>query len=112
MPSTVAATALSNLGDKRIKMVGIDDDPIVLDAIKEGFLAGTMAQNPYGQAYVGAMVLDMLKEGCTKKADAPYHVDSGTLLICEKNLATYQEDLKAITQQIRQEFVGQVSGLP
>ena len=36
VPSTVAATALENLGDKRIKMVGIDDDPIVLDAIPRG----------------------------------------------------------------------------
>ena len=72
MPSTVSATALRNLGDKRIKMVGIDDDPIVLDAIKEGFLVGTMAQNPYGQAYVGAQVLSLLKSGCTPKADAPY----------------------------------------
>ena len=67
VPSTVAATALRNLGDKRIKMVGIDDDPIVLDAIKDGFLVGTMAQNPYGQAYIGAQVLGMLVNGCTRE---------------------------------------------
>ena len=104
VPSTVSATALRNLGDKRIKMVGIDDDPIVLDAIRDGFLVGTMAQNPYGQAYIGAQVLGMLLNGCTAKADAPYYIDSGTLLISLDNLETYQEDLKELTQQISAEF--------
>jgi ribose transport system substrate-binding protein len=104
VPSTVSATALRNLGDKRIKMVGIDDDPIVLDAIKDGFLVGTMAQNPYGQAYIGAQVLGLLANGCTRKADAPYYIDSGTLLISQDNLTTYQDDLKALTQQISKDF--------
>ncbi len=54
VPSTVSATALRNLGDGRIRMVGIDDDPIVLDAIRDGIIDGTMAQNPYGQAFVGS----------------------------------------------------------
>ncbi len=112
VPSTVSATALRNLGDKRIKMVGIDDDPIVLDAIKDGFLVGTMAQNPYGQAYVGAQVLSYLKQGCTKKADAPNYVDSGTLLISEKNLTSYQEDLKALTPADQQGLRRQVPRLP
>jgi ribose transport system substrate-binding protein len=105
VPSTVSATALRNLGDKRIKMVGIDDDPIVLDAIRDGFLVGTMAQNPYGQAFIGAQVLGFLKNGCTPKADAPYYVDSGTLLISLDNIDSYPEDLKDLTQGISDEFV-------
>jgi ribose transport system substrate-binding protein len=112
VPSTVSATALRNLGDKRIKMVGIDDDPIVLDAIRDGFLVGTMAQNPYGQAYVGAQVLSLLKHGCTRKADAPYYVDSGTLLISEKNIDSYTEDLKTLTKQISDEFAAQYLDCP
>ena len=55
IPSTVAAKALRNLGDKRIKLIGMDDDKIVLDGIRDGFVAGTMAQNAYGQGYIGAM---------------------------------------------------------
>jgi ribose transport system substrate-binding protein len=39
-----------------IKFIGIDDDKIVLDGIKDGFVSGTMAQNPYGQGYIGAYV--------------------------------------------------------
>ena len=112
VPSTVSATALRNLGDKRIKMVGIDDDPIVLDAIKDGFLVGTMAQNPYGQAYIGAQVLSYLKQGCTRKADAPTYVDSGTLLISEKNLTTYKDDVKALTKEISKDFASKYLDCP
>ncbi|WP_035832204.1 substrate-binding domain-containing protein [Kaistia adipata] len=113
IPSVVAAKSLRNLGDKRIKLVGIDDDQIVLDAIKDGFAAGTMAQNPYGQGYVGAYVLDLLASGtCTVKAEAPFvktpqterFIDSGTLLISSANAATYKDDLKKITSEIQASF--------
>lgn len=104
VPTVVAATALRNIGDKRIKMVGIDDDKIVLDAIKDGFVYGTMAQNPYGQAYVGAYVLDLLVQGWKKKAGAPFKIDSGTLLISAKNLTTYADELKTLTKQLQSTF--------
>ena len=105
VPSTVAATSLRNIGDKRIKMVAIDDDPIVLNAIRDGYLVGTMVQNPYGQAYVGAQVLAYLKNGCKPKADAPHYIDSGTLLVTKANLDTYNEARKALTMKISKTFV-------
>jgi ribose transport system substrate-binding protein len=105
VPSVVGATALRNLGDKRIKMVGIDDDKIVLDAIKDGYLVGTMAQNPYGQAYVAAFVLDKLRHGCQMKPDSPFLVDSGTFLIGPDKISTYADDLKALTKDIQGSFV-------
>ena len=113
IPSVVASKSLRSLGDKRIKFVGIDDDKIVLDAIKDGFVAGTMAQNPYGQGYVGAYVLDLLASGtCTVKADAPFiktpqtvrFIDSGTLLISPANLDTYKSDLKKVTTDLQSSF--------
>ena len=63
IPSVVASKSLRTLGDKRIKFIGIDDDPIVLDAIKDGFVAGTMAQNPMARAISAAYVLDLLASG-------------------------------------------------
>jgi len=113
IPSVVAAKSLRNLGDKRIKLIGIDDDKIVLDGIKDGFVAGTMAQNPYGQGYVAAYVLDLLASGtCTVKADAPFiktpqtarFIDSGTMLISADNVGTYKNDLKKITTDIQYSF--------
>lgn len=113
IPSVVASTALRNLGDKRIKFIGIDDDPIVLDAIRDGFVSGTMAQNPYGQGYISAYVLDLMASGtCTVNADAAFvetpqtakFIDSGTLLISPDNVDTYQNDLKALTTDILSSF--------
>lgn len=104
VPSVVGATALRNLGDKRIKMVGIDDDPIVLQAITDGFLIGTMAQNPYGQAYVATYALDRLRHGCQMKADSAFLIDSGTFLIDSGKVLTYADDLKALTAEIQSGF--------
>lgn len=110
--SVVTATALRNLGGKRIKMVGIDDDKIVLDGIRDGFVAGTIAQNPYGQAYIGTYALDLLANGCTAKADAPWiktpqtahFIDSGTVVISADNVGTYAQDLKALTKKMQAGF--------
>lgn len=113
IPSVVASKSLRTLGDKRIKFIGIDDDPIVLAAIKDGFVAGTMAQNPYGQGYVGAYALDLIASGtCTVKADAPWiktpqtarFIDSGTMVINTANLSSYKDDLKKITADIQGKF--------
>jgi ribose transport system substrate-binding protein len=110
--STVAATSLRNLGDKRIKLIGIDDDKIVLDGIKDGFVAGSVGQNPYGQAYVGSYALDLLASGCTPKADAAWvktpqtarMIDSGTVLITGANVGTYKDDLKALSHKMQATF--------
>ncbi len=104
VPSVVGARALKNLGDKRIKMVGIDDDPIVLQAITDGFLVGTMSQNPYGQAYVASFALDRLRNGCQMNADAPFLIDSGTFLIDPAKVETYKADLEALTGEIADGF--------
>ena len=48
-------------------MVGIDHDEVVLEAIKDGFVHGTMLQNPYGQGYIGSYALDKLRTGCTRE---------------------------------------------
>ena len=85
-------------------MVGIDDDPIVLDAIREGYLVGTMAQNPYGQAYIASYALDLLRHNCQMKADSPFLIDSGTSLIDNATVDSYSQNLKDITAGIQTTF--------
>lgn len=110
--SVIAARALENLGDGRIKMIGIDDDPIVLEAINKGVIQGTMAQNPYGQGYIAAYALKRLHEGCSMNADATFDenpqnatfIDSGTLVISKDNLTTYRDELKGIADGIIESF--------
>jgi ribose transport system substrate-binding protein len=112
VPSVVAANALRKMGDKRIKMVGIDHDEAVLSAIKDGFVQGTMLQNPYGQGYIGSYAVDKLRNGCTVKADAPFgstaltdkFIDSGTAFVAADKVDTYLEAMQAVTKQLMSDF--------
>ncbi len=112
IPAVVASTALRNLGDKRIKMVGIDHDQVVLDAIKDGFVHGTMLQNPYGQAYIGSYAMNLLNEGCSISDDAPWattaqtskFIDSGTAFVGADQIANYQDAMVKVTQEIMTTF--------
>ena len=112
VPAVTAANALRKIGDKRIKMVGIDHDEVVLKAIKDGFVNGTMLQNPYGQGYVGSYVLDKLRSGCTLKEDAPWKenaltkkfVDSGTVFVDASQVDTYVDAMRGITKDLKATF--------
>jgi ribose transport system substrate-binding protein len=112
LPAVSSATALRRIGDKRIKMVGIDHDQVVLQAIKDGFVHGTMLQNPYGQAYIGSYVMQQLANGCKVKADAPFKsnaltkrfIDSGTAFAGADQVANYQDAMKAVTTELMKTF--------
>ena len=108
IPAVVASNALRKIGDKRIKMVGIDHDPVVLNAIKDGYVTGTMLQNPYGQGYIGSFAADKLRSGCTVKADAPFKsnaltskfIDSGTVFAGPEQVGSYVSAMQGITKTL------------
>jgi ribose transport system substrate-binding protein len=77
-----------------IKAVGFDTDEKVMTAIKEGRMAGTMSQNPWGQAYISMYTLKMLVDGWKYKAGQPEVVNSGSFLITTANLDKYEEMIK------------------
>ncbi len=112
VPAVVAANALRKIGDKRIKMVGIDHDEVVLKAIKDGFVNGTMLQNPYGQGYIGSYALDRIRHGCKVKADAPFKtialtnrfIDSGTVYADKDAVDNYVGSMQSITKTIFASF--------
>lgn len=112
VPAVVAANSLRKIGDQRIKMVGIDHDEVVIKAIADGFVTGTMLQNPYGQGYIGSYVLDKLRNGCTLKADAPWKsnaltakfVDSGTVFVDAATAPTYVDAMRGITKDLLANF--------
>lgn len=103
IPSVVAANALRKIGDKRIKMIGLNNDDVVMAAIKDGFVTGTIVENAFAQAYVGAFAADKLLNGCTLRADAPWldanqtkkMVDSGIVYVDASNVDTYRADEQA-----------------
>jgi ribose transport system substrate-binding protein len=112
IPAVVASNALRRIGDKRIKMVGIDHDKVVLQAIKDGFVMGTMLQNPYGQGYIGSFAVDKLRNGCKVKADAPWKsnaltkrfIDSGTVFAGPADADNYVAKMQSITKTIFASF--------
>jgi ribose transport system substrate-binding protein len=112
VPAVVGANALRRIGDKRIKMVGIDHDKVVLQAVKDGYLLGTMLQNPYGQAYIGSFAVDKLRHGCKVKADAPWKknaltgrfIDSGTAFAGPEEVDDYVASMQKVTKEIFASF--------
>ncbi|HHW87147.1 MAG TPA: substrate-binding domain-containing protein [Chloroflexi bacterium] len=107
-PSVAIAQVLSEYkekgGDRTIHAVGIDTDEMVMQAIKDGVMDGTIVQNPYGHGYLSMLLLQYLSEGYTPKADA-YFVDAGFAFATQENLETYNNDILAVTEQIKSELL-------
>lgn len=100
--TTVAATQILNeinAENREIAFVGIDDDPVVLDAIRKGTIDMTIAQNPYGHGYISMMILKLMADGYTPK-DGKYFVNSGVAAVTSDNVDTYSEDLMDVTDEI------------
>ena len=107
-PTVAIAQALTEYkskdGARTIHAVGIDTDPIVMTAIKDGMMDGTIVQNPYGHGYLSLLLLQYLSEGYKPKADA-YFVDAGFAYANKDNLETYSDDILKVTEQIKSELL-------
>ncbi len=101
---TVAAAAIltewhKDPSHKRIKFIGIDDDPTVLKAIKDGYIDATIAQNPFGHGYISTTILAMTLNGY--KPVKPYQfVDAGIVVVTKNNVDTYKQEVRKITDRI------------
>lgn len=112
VPAVVAANALRRMGDGRIVMVGIDHDEVVLQAIRDGVVHGTMLQNPYGQGFIGSFAADRLRHGCTVREDAPFSstaltdrfIDSGTAFVGAGAVETYIVAMQDVTAELMSTF--------
>ena len=107
--SVVAATALKNLGDKRIKFIGIDDDKIVLDGIRDGFVSRHHGAEPLRPGLYRRLRARPVGERLHRQgrravdrhtADGAFH-RLGTLLISAANVDTYKDDLKKLTADMQ-----------
>ncbi|WP_412538800.1 substrate-binding domain-containing protein [Longispora sp. K20-0274] len=101
-PSVAAAEGVKQSG-LPIKVVAIDDDKTILDAIRDGSISGTVLQNPVGQAYVGSYALMKLSTGCTMKTPGAI-VDSGSFVVTKSGLDTYEAERTAKTEELRKQF--------
>jgi ribose transport system substrate-binding protein len=69
-------------------------------------VAGTVLQNPVGQALVGSYALMKLAGGCTMSQPGVV-VDSGSFVVTKANVDTYEADRQAKTDELRKAFDGQ-----
>ncbi len=101
--TTVAATGIlkehHQKGRRRIRFVGIDDDKTVLDAIRDGHIDATLAQNPYGHGYLSCLICNYLIQGWTPK-DGKFFVNAGMAIVEKSNVDSYQEKLMTVTKDI------------
>lgn len=100
----VAATDGVSSTKLPIKVIAIDDDQKILDAIRSGVIAGTVVQNPWGQGYVGSWVLSALgTKKCTMNTPGLY-VDSGSFLVTKDNVDTYNDTRQTTSREILTAF--------
>lgn len=101
-----AVAATQGVGDSHlpIKVIATDDDPIVIRAVKEGTIVGTVVQNPYGQGYVGTWALASLEAGACKVVKPGFSIDSGSFLVTKDNANTYDNERLAKTKELLNEF--------
>ena len=86
--------------NKHIDGVGIDDDPVTLKAIADGYLDGSIGQNTFGHGYLPLVALKLMSEGYKPQAGV-YNIDSGVVMIQKDNISTYKDDLKKVTARIK-----------
>lgn len=82
-----AAQIFMEKGIDDITVLGIDDLPETLQAIRDGYIWGTLTQNYYVMGYQGTLfILDHLAG-----RDVPSITDSGTTLVTIENIDTYNK---------------------
>ncbi|MGB3764314.1 MAG: substrate-binding domain-containing protein, partial [Ornithinimicrobium sp.] len=101
-PAVAAAEGVKSAG-LPIKVVAIDDDPSIIAGIEDGAVAATVTQNPVGQAEVGTYALAKLLEGCTMSEPGAI-VDSGSFVVTDQNVGTYDSEREAKTEKLMEAF--------
>jgi len=94
----VLAKTMMARNEQRIVAIGIDDSQDVLNAIDQGYMYGTMTQNPWGMGYVAIYALKLLKDGYTFREDKPFFINSGYFLLTKDNLKSYQKTMEENTK--------------
>ncbi len=105
---TVAAAAILTEWHKdprhrRIRFIGIDTHPTVLQAIRDGGIDATVAQNPFGHGYISCALLRLINDGWTPRQ--PYQfINSGLVIVSKSNVDTYGLTVRKTTEGILAEL--------
>ncbi|HAJ32706.1 MAG TPA: hypothetical protein DCK79_04975 [Candidatus Atribacteria bacterium] len=105
VPTLVAIKDLTEIGDKRIKLVGVgtNSDPENVQAIKDGYMTGYISQSPLAQAWLGMEAIRLLKSGYTVKKGA-FFVEIPNFYTNIDNVDNYQQNQKDILNEMLRTF--------
>ena len=91
-------------GAKRIRFVGLDAiDRRVTDAIRDGSVDMTLAQNPFGHGYISCALLDLMLHGWQPTANYQF-IDAGCVPVTKDNVDSFQKEIEAKTKTIVSEL--------
>lgn len=101
---TIAAAAIltewhRNPAHKKIRFIGIDTGKTVMQAIRDGYIDATIAQNPFGHGYISTSILNLMLQGWTPKTDYQF-INAGIVVVTSDNIDTYTHDVHTITDSI------------
>lgn len=86
---------------KVIHSVGICTDPIVVNAVREGTMDETIAQNPYGMGYISCLLLKYLQDGWSSKTGKYTLIDTGFVIANKENIDHINDELIRMTNHIK-----------
>jgi ribose transport system substrate-binding protein len=102
-PTIAAAAVLTEWhktpSHRRIRFIGIDTGPTVLQAIRDGYIDATVAQNPPCHGYISCMLLTLMLDGWKPRNDYRF-IDAGIVVVTKANIDTYAADLHKVTEAI------------
>jgi ribose transport system substrate-binding protein len=104
-PAVAVANEFRKTNETRIKAIGIDTDKIVLDAIRDGFTTGTIAQNPYGMAYLSLYSLELMSKGYTWKSPDTFFMDSGAFYVNKSSVDNLDAAAKELNQKLKDAWI-------
>ncbi|MCI8549763.1 MAG: sugar ABC transporter substrate-binding protein [Lachnospiraceae bacterium] len=93
----------SNGDAKHLFAVATDPSQEVMNGLKDGTLDIGVAQNGYGQGYIGTLLLLYLSEGWTMK-DPGVHIVTGYVFITTDNIDTFTADIETLSKDIAAEL--------
>ena len=101
---TIAAAAIltewhKDASHKRIKFVGIDTGDTVIQAIRDGSIDATVAQNPFGHGYISCTILKLMLDGWKPVKDYQF-INAGIVFVNKGNIDTYPKEVRKITDGI------------
>jgi ribose transport system substrate-binding protein len=102
-PTIAAASVLTEWHKdpqhKRIRFIGIDTGSTVLQAIRDGSIDATIAQNPPGHGYISCLLLKLLLDGWSPVQDYQF-IDAGIVIVTRDNVDTFAAEVRKITDGI------------